>query len=95
MRLSGPEAINIAMPMLRLNHALEHGRAIFGELVEPSGAEAHVRRKPGTITTSVATAAPDLRPRKVGPLLMTTNHTATRGRGRPRHTEPSSESMKL
>jgi tRNA modification GTPase len=58
VRLSGPEAINIAMPMLRLNHALEHGRAIFGELVEPSGAEAHVRRKPGTITTSVATAAP-------------------------------------
>ena len=34
IRLAGPEARAIALPMLRLNHALEAGRAIFGELVE-------------------------------------------------------------
>ena len=35
VRLAGPESLTIAQPMLRLNHALEPGRAIFGELVEP------------------------------------------------------------
>ncbi|HEX6906136.1 MAG TPA: tRNA uridine-5-carboxymethylaminomethyl(34) synthesis GTPase MnmE [Terriglobales bacterium] len=35
VRLSGPEARQIALPMLRLKHALEPGRAVFGELVEP------------------------------------------------------------
>ena len=35
VRLSGPDARKIAAPMLRLKHALESGRAIFGELLEP------------------------------------------------------------
>jgi tRNA modification GTPase len=35
VRISGPEATEIAAPMLRLKHSLEPGRAIFGELVEP------------------------------------------------------------
>jgi tRNA modification GTPase len=35
VRLAGPEAVAIAMPMLRLKHELEPGRAMFGELVEP------------------------------------------------------------
>ena len=35
VRLSGPEALAIARPMLRLKPELEPGRAIFGELVEP------------------------------------------------------------
>jgi tRNA modification GTPase len=35
VRLAGPEARNIAGPMLRLKHELEPGRAVFGELVEP------------------------------------------------------------
>lgn len=34
MRLSGPAAVKIASPMLRLKHELEPGRAVFGELVE-------------------------------------------------------------
>ncbi len=34
VRLAGPEARAIAMPMLRLKHPLEAGRAVFGELVE-------------------------------------------------------------
>ena len=36
VRLAGPEARKIAEPMLRLKHALEPGRAVLGELVEPS-----------------------------------------------------------
>jgi tRNA modification GTPase len=35
VRLAGPEAKNIALPMLRLKHDLEPGRAVFGELIEP------------------------------------------------------------
>jgi tRNA modification GTPase len=43
IRLAGPEARNISEPMLRLNHPLQAGRAIFGELVEPCGAGAPAR----------------------------------------------------
>ena len=35
VRLSGPDALRIAAPMLRLKHELEPGRAVFGEFVEP------------------------------------------------------------
>jgi tRNA modification GTPase len=35
VRLAGPEARQIAEPMLRLKHHLEPGRAVFGEFVEP------------------------------------------------------------
>ena len=35
VRLAGPQARAIAEPMLRLKHALEPGRAVVGELVEP------------------------------------------------------------
>ena len=38
VRLSGPEAREIALPMLRLKLDLEPGRAVFGELMEPCGA---------------------------------------------------------
>jgi tRNA modification GTPase len=43
VRLSGPDAKKIALPMLQLKHELEPGRAIFGELVEPCGADTPVR----------------------------------------------------
>jgi tRNA modification GTPase len=36
VRIAGPRAREIAKPMLRLRHDLEPGRAIVGELVEPS-----------------------------------------------------------
>jgi tRNA modification GTPase len=36
VRLAGPDARKIAMPMLQLKHELEAGRAVFGELIEPS-----------------------------------------------------------
>jgi tRNA modification GTPase len=38
VRLAGPEAKNIALPMLQLKHDLEPGRAIFSELIEPENA---------------------------------------------------------
>jgi len=39
VRLSGPEAMEIARPMLRLTHKLEPGRAVFAELIETVRAE--------------------------------------------------------
>jgi tRNA modification GTPase len=35
VRLAGPEARDVVIPMLRLKHDLEPGRAVFGELIEP------------------------------------------------------------
>src|SRR5690349_13789607 len=46
VRLAGPEAKAIAMPMLRLKHDLEPGRAVFGELIEPCGAEPVLSDRP-------------------------------------------------
>jgi tRNA modification GTPase len=43
MRLAGPEARAIALPMLRLKHELEPGRSVFGELIEPCGVGALAR----------------------------------------------------
>jgi len=39
VRIAGPEARTIAEPMLRLKHALEPARAVFGELIEPELSE--------------------------------------------------------
>ena len=39
VRLSGPKAVDIARPMLRLKHDLQPGRAIFAELIETSIAD--------------------------------------------------------
>jgi tRNA modification GTPase len=39
VRLAGPEARQIALPMLRLKQELQPGRSVFGELVEPEEAE--------------------------------------------------------
>ena len=39
VRFAGPEARAIALPMLRLKHELEPGRAVFGELTEPCGSD--------------------------------------------------------
>jgi len=39
VRLSGPESLSIAQPMLRLAHDVVAGRAHFGELIDPTSAE--------------------------------------------------------
>jgi len=43
VRLAGPEAHSIALPMLRLKHDLEPGHTVFGELIEPCGSDISVR----------------------------------------------------
>ena len=48
VRIAGPEARAIAAPMLRLKHELKVGRALFGELVEPSGADPLARSEAGS-----------------------------------------------
>jgi tRNA modification GTPase len=52
VRIAGPEARSIALPMLRLKHDLEAGQAVFGELIEPCGAGALAREQPGAPTES-------------------------------------------
>jgi len=52
VRIAGSRAREIARPMLRLKREMEAGRAIFGELVEPCGADTPVRL-PG-VETEVA-----------------------------------------
>ena len=57
VRLSGPDARDIATPMLRLKHDLEPGKAVFAEVVEPGSGErideavATYFRKPHSYTT--------------------------------------------
>jgi len=43
VRIAGPQAREIAKPMLRLRRDLEPGRAVFGELIEPCGEAAELR----------------------------------------------------
>ena len=43
MRLAGPESKRIALPILRLKHELEPGRAVFGELIESVQKTAELR----------------------------------------------------
>jgi tRNA modification GTPase len=55
VRLAGPQAKEIAQPMLRLKHELEAGRAVFGELVEPCGASvSHEQRIDEVVVTYFA-----------------------------------------
>ena len=50
VRLAGPESRNIVAPMLRLKHALEPGRAICAELVEPDLPREQARQdEPGSM----------------------------------------------
>ncbi len=56
VRLAGPEARKIALPILRLKHELEPGRAVFGELIERGG-EAAERCSAGRTNASAPTRA--------------------------------------
>ena len=58
VRLAGPEARKVAEPMLRLKHQLEPGRAVFGELIDPCGADTPVRENGGGSSAHVGTAVP-------------------------------------
>jgi len=61
VRLSGPEALSIAAPMLRLKHELEPGRALFGELIEPCGAGAPARDRSERANADDRTVEPNSR----------------------------------
>lgn len=62
VRLSGPAALEIARPMLRLQHELQPGRAVFGELVDTCGEGAHAREQlPNSTTEATRTVAFDER----------------------------------
>ncbi len=55
VRLAGARAREIALPMLRLKHELEAGRAVLGELIEPCGESApHERRIDEIVVTYFA-----------------------------------------
>ena len=43
VRLAGPRAVEIAKPILRLKHAMEPGRTVFGELIELNGSASELR----------------------------------------------------
>jgi tRNA modification GTPase len=53
VRIAGDKAREIATPMLRLKHELQPGRAIFGELIDPSKEEGKEKKE-----GNVGTAAP-------------------------------------
>src|SRR5207244_2075213 len=63
VRLAGPQARAIALPMLRLKHDLEPGRAIFGELIEPCGSDTPVRPGGEPAMFAESTTQPDGRGR--------------------------------
>ena len=68
VRLAGAEAKSIALPMLRLKHDLDPGRAVFGELVEPCGAGAPARENADTNSNAnVLSAAGISRPGAAAP----------------------------
>jgi len=54
VRIAGPTALDITAPMLRLKHALQPGRAVFGELLEPEPVKASEEVKSPTLTAKPA-----------------------------------------
>jgi tRNA modification GTPase len=54
VRLAGPEAKAIAKPMLSLDRDLEHGRAVYCDLIDPPGADAHNARIDEVVVTYFA-----------------------------------------
>ena len=71
VRLAGPEARAIAEPMLRLKHELEPGRAVFGELIEPCGADILARQVPATPAPTGRTGMSDLHEHRIDEVVVT------------------------
>ncbi|MGA2415801.1 MAG: hypothetical protein ABSF59_15220, partial [Candidatus Sulfotelmatobacter sp.] len=59
VRIAGDRAHEIASPMLRLKNELQPGRAVFGELIDPSG-EAVELRSTGQPGAAVPTSPAEL-----------------------------------
>jgi tRNA modification GTPase len=68
VRLAGPKAREIAAPMLRLRHELEPGRAVFGELIEPCGADTPFGKlRAGSVRLTTAESTPAVEGSSEGP----------------------------
>src|SRR5260370_41648598 len=65
VRLAGPEACSIAMPMLRLKHDLEAGRAVFGELIDACGSDTLARPASDPAMVAEVATSPDSGDRSV------------------------------
>ena len=89
VRLAGSRAREIALPMLRLRHEMQPGRAVFGELIEPRGAGGPAREMPVATTAQVSQSASGnaIAPRLVGDGSIS-SHGETRA-GAPAPHEPS------
>jgi tRNA modification GTPase len=89
VRLAGARAREVALPMLRLRHELESGRAVLGELIEPSGAGAPAREKPeaNTFQVSQSVSGNATAPRFIGNESIS-SHGETR-EGAPAPQEPA------
>ena len=63
VRLAGARAREIALPMLRLKHALEPGRTVLGELIESRGEAAELRSagQPGAAVPTSAVVTRETR----------------------------------
>jgi tRNA modification GTPase len=70
VRLAGPQAIEIAKPMLRLKNALEPARAVLGELIEPCSAGTLARVPPG-IGSDTRAGAPALHNARIDEVVVT------------------------
>jgi tRNA modification GTPase len=70
VRLAGPRSVEIALPILRLKRELEPGRAVFGEVVEPCGAETPVRM-PESETYSGPTGVSDRPAQRIDEVVVT------------------------
>jgi tRNA modification GTPase len=55
VRIAGPRAREIALPMLRMKHEMEPGRAVFGELIETWGEKPAELRPAGQPRAAVPT----------------------------------------
>jgi len=75
VRLAGTRALEIASPMLRLKHELEHGRAVFGELVESEVAPRTVEVKHPTPSASSGQALTAKNAARMGHPGSSTNET--------------------
>ncbi|MBO0911171.1 MAG: tRNA uridine-5-carboxymethylaminomethyl(34) synthesis GTPase MnmE [Acidobacteria bacterium] len=59
VRIAGPEARSIVMPIVRVKHEIEPGRAVFGELIDPCGPETSAGRPgPGDIAGTSSVSRP-------------------------------------
>jgi tRNA modification GTPase len=72
VRIAGPKAREIAMPMLQLKHDLEPGRAIFGELIEPHGTDIYSVQCPVSNLADAGNQEPEARrPARIDEVVVT------------------------